>query len=232
MRFKGSFGGMRKYQSLMVAVLSAKQWSLWLSASEDLAWFEPQLSDWHIFKRLVRILVKNADNEPSVLVMNTVHEIIWELLRAGTSERKLPVFSFQTLTLLLWLMETPFGRRPLQKETLLPGASGENHNSFLICHHSSARDFEWLLAGMNWLNQEIYPLPTLPSFFAIMFYLMFPNFRSRNICERENSKPLNSLMFSLQPFRPFFSFYPSLLFIPMYASVLLSSGNENWTTLS
>lgn len=220
---------MRKYQSLMVAVLSAKQWSLWLSTSDDLTWFERQLSDWHIFKTLVRILVKNADNEPPV---NTVHEIIWKLLRAHTSERKLPVFSFQTLTLLLWLMEIPFGRRPLQKEALLPGTSRENHNSFLICHHSSARDFEWFLDGMNWLKQEIHPLLTLPSFFSIVFYLMFPNFHGRNICERENSKLLNSLMFSLQPLRPFLSFYPSFQFIPVYASVLLSSGNENWTRFS
>lgn len=115
----------------MAAVLSAEQWSLWLSTSADWTWFECQLSDWHIFKTLVRILVKNVDNEAPVLMMNTVHDIIWELLRARASERKMPVFSFQTSPLLLWLMEIPFGRRPLQKEASLPGTSGENHNSFL-----------------------------------------------------------------------------------------------------
>ena len=152
--------------------------------------------------------------------MNTIHDTIWEFLRAHTSERKLPVFSSQRLMLLSWAIEVPFGRRPLRKGVLLPGTSEENLNSFLICPHSSARDIERFLAGMNWLHRVIDPLPTPPSFFSIMFYWMFPNFCSRNICERENSKPINSSMFFLQPLRPFLSFHPSCQFIPIYASML------------
>lgn len=67
---------MRFYQNLTAVVLFAKQQSLWLYTSNDLIWFACQLSEWHIIKILVRILVENADNEPLVLMMNIVHEII------------------------------------------------------------------------------------------------------------------------------------------------------------
>lgn len=67
---------MREYQNLMAVVLFAKQQSLSLYTSNDLIWFECQRSEWHVIKILVRILVKNADNEPLVLMMNIVHEII------------------------------------------------------------------------------------------------------------------------------------------------------------
>lgn len=67
---------MREYQNLMAVVLFAKQQSLSLYTSNDFIWFECQRSEWHVIKILVRILVKNADNEPLVLMMNIVHEII------------------------------------------------------------------------------------------------------------------------------------------------------------
>lgn len=79
-----------------------------------------------------------------------------------------------------------------------------------------------MVSGWNELTQSkkyIHCQPP-PSFSFILFHLMFPNFQSHNICEVENSKPLNSLMFSLQPLRPFFSFYPFFQFIPIYATVL------------
>lgn len=201
---------MRKYPSLMVVVLSAKQWRLWFSPSDDLIWFEYQLSDWHICKTLVRILVRNADNKPQVLTMITESMYFWKeaawLLLSDIDS--FVVTDGDTI----W-------QEALAKRSRTPRTSGANHNSFLICYYSTARDFEWFLAGMNWLNQKIYPLPA-PSF--IFFHRVLFNVPKLSITfvKGKNSKPLNSLMASLQSLRPFLSFYLSFLFIPIYTSVL------------